>query len=48
MDQNLPFFMKNRPKMAVFLVRNLFFWASVKQLKDPPRILRVLDANKQV
>ena len=35
MHQNVPFFMKNRRKMAVFLVKKKFL-ASVKQLKDPP------------
>ena len=48
MHQNLPFFMKKRPTMAVFL-SNIDFLALYKQLKDPPPpILRVLDAKKQV
>ena len=48
MHQNLPFFMKNWPKMAVFWSKINFFLAPDKQLKTPLPILRVLDAKKQV
>ena len=47
MRKNLPFFMKNRPKMA-------FFWSKIEvfgfrqAVEDPPPILRVLDPKKQV
>ena len=48
MHQNLPFFIKKRPKMAVFLVKKLSFSASGEQLKTHPPTSRVLDAEKQV
>ena len=41
------FFMKKRPRMAVF-GQKLSFSASDKHLKTPPPISRVLDAKKQV
>ena len=47
MHQNLPFFMKKRPKMA-------FFWSKIEffgfrqEVEDPPPLLRVLDAKQQV
>ena len=47
--QNLQhtFFMKKRPRMAVF-GQKMSFSASDKHLKTPPPILRVLDVKKQV
>ena len=45
--QNLPFFMKNRPKMAVSWSKIEFFGFR-HGVEDPsPRSLRVLDAHKQ-
>ena len=47
MHQNLPFFMKKRPKMAMFWSKIEFF--SLRQaVEDPPPNLRVLDAKKHV
>ena len=46
--QNLPFFMKNRPKMAVLWSKIEFFGLG-EAVEDPlPHMLRVLDAQKQV
>ena len=48
MHQNLPFFMKNRPKKAFFWSKVEFFGFRQAVEDPPPPILRVLDANKQV
>ena len=43
--QNMPFFMKTCQKWP-FCLSNIDFLALYRQLKDPPPILRVLDAKK--
>ena len=43
----LPFFMKKRPKMAVWWSKIEFFGLG-QAVEDPPPILRVLDAGNQV
>ena len=46
MHQNLPFFMKNQPKMAPFWSKIEIFGFR-QAVEDPPPIMRVLDPKEQ-